>query len=179
MILATSNTDKVLLMVIDLTFIHERPQAIGSIWSLIGALSLITLATLSVVPQGPFATTDNWRQFYQFWSIVAALSCLFAFFLYPETYFIRPAVAFNGHVLVQSSEEKIRIYDGWEEKPRGKVLPDKPKRQILGVSIGNLRFWETKRGAGWRAMRCIPPVILRLSYQSEAGRGSTDLLSTQ
>jgi hypothetical protein len=141
-----------MLMIIDLTFIHERPKFIGAIWSIGGTFTLLSLPVAAQVPQ---ITTTTWRAFYQVWSLVAAVSCLLAFFLYPETYFVRPAIAFNGHVLVQSSEEKVEMYADWETTPGGKVLPDKPVDRIQ-----ELKFWRSIRGGGWRAMRYVLTSLL-------------------
>lgn len=69
---------------------------------------------------------------------------LSAFFLCPETYYVRPPIAFDGHVLVQSSEEKLHIYEGWDETPGGKVLPEVPDRYFLNISRNDLRFWVSQ-----------------------------------
>lgn len=41
------------------------------------------------------------------------------FFFVPETYFLRPPVAFDGRVLVQSGTEKVRMYEEWWDVPGG------------------------------------------------------------
>src|SRR5450756_1424483 len=139
-------------MVIDLTFIHQRPQAIAMLWSLVGFLSG---CIYSFAPQMTNAGT-NWRTFYLLWSIPSAISVALAFFLVPETYFIRPAVAFDGRVLVQSATEKIQIYQDWEEVPGGKSLPEIPYQSSW---VRDLQFWGTTRG-GWKAMwACYPQTL--------------------
>ncbi|KAH6677384.1 major facilitator superfamily transporter [Halenospora varia] len=149
------STSLVLHMVIDLTFIHQRPLFIAMMWSLVG---FFNLTIMSFIPQ--MTTGLHWRPFYYLWTIPSLFSVLFAFFFFPETYYMRPAVAFNGHVLVQSSTEKICIYEDWEEVPGGKLLPETPPISKLGGFTRQLRFWGTTRG-GWRAMlSCYPQILL-------------------
>lgn len=107
------------------------------IWAFI---STWILAICAVVPQIPLFVTD-WRAVFR-WSILpCGINILFGFFLCPETYYVRPPIAFDGYVLVQSSEEKLHIYEGWDETPGGKVLPEAPDRHFLAISRNDLRFW--------------------------------------
>ncbi|KAH7327523.1 major facilitator superfamily transporter [Rhexocercosporidium sp. MPI-PUGE-AT-0058] len=138
------------LVIIDLTFIHQRPQAIAMIWSLGGAIDLLILA---FVPYMTDSATD-WRMVYLLWLIPSTIAFALIFFFLPETYFIRPAVAFDGRIIIQSSTEKIKLYESWEEVPGGKALPDLPGK------YRDLRIWGTTRG-GWRAMlACYPQILL-------------------
>jgi MFS family permease len=139
-------------MAIDLTFIHQRPQIISMLWSLVG---FIGGCIYSFVPQMT-NTNTNWRSFYLVWIFPSAISVTLAFFLVPETYFIRPAVAFNGRILAQSATEKVQIYQDWEEVPGGKSLPDIPHSSQW---VRDLQFWGTTRG-GWKAMWACYPQIL-------------------
>jgi len=139
-------------MVIDLTFIHQRPQAISMLWSIVG---FVSDCIFSLVPQMTNAGT-SWRAFYLIWIIPSAVSVVLAFFLVPETYFVRPAVAFDGRILVQSATEKVAIYQDWEEVPGGKTLPELPYQSSW---IRDLQFWGTTRGS-WRAMWACYPQIL-------------------
>jgi hypothetical protein len=144
------------LIIIDLTFIHERPQAIAMVWSLVGAL---TLAILSLVPQMS-GNGLNRKLFYLVWVIPCAFSILLAIIFYPETYFIRPAIAFDGRVLVQSSTEKANIYNRWEEVPGGKHLPEIPKPPHWLFGRQEYRIF-TKTKGGWNAMlRCYGQILL-------------------
>lgn len=147
--------EKMLLMVIDLTFIHQRPQAIAIFWSLSGVASLVAL---SLVPTLTNAGS-SWRTFYLVYTIPSAFALVLALFLYPETYFLRPAIAFDGHVLVQSATEKVKVYEGWEEVPGGKALPDTPEKSKLRAIMKELRVWGTVKG-GWKAMMACYPQIL-------------------
>lgn len=145
-------------MVIDITFIHQRPQMIAMVWSVVGFLSNTIFA---LVPQMTNAATD-WRSFYLIWTIPCIISVVLAFFLYPETYFIRPAMAFDGRVVLQSATEKVEIYESWEEVPGGKELPDVPGQNVFGYASGKLRIWGKTRG-GWRAMfACYPQILMCL-----------------
>jgi MFS family permease len=144
-------------MIIDLTFIHQRPQAIAFFWS-VG--SFISLVCLALVPQ--FVKIGNsWRSFYLVWVIPGIVALVLAFFFYEETYFVRPAVAFDGRVLVQTATEKVRIYDDWDEVPGGKALPDVPDDSQWKAISRKLKFWGTVRRGGWRKMMaCYPQILL-------------------
>ncbi|PSN74375.1 MFS general substrate transporter [Corynespora cassiicola Philippines] len=110
------------LMVIDMTYIDQRPKAIAKVWSVVG---FVGVCSLSVVPY----MTDHglrWRNFYDLWAIVALISCLVTFFLYPETYYKRPAVAYNGLIILQSATEKLTIYEETEESSTMRELPNAP-----------------------------------------------------
>lgn len=146
------NTSTGLLMAIDLTFIHQRPQIIAMLWCLIG---FVGGCIYSLVPQIT-NTSTSWRSFYLLWIFPSAISVTLAFFLFPETYFIRPAVAFDGRILAQSATEKVQIYQDWEEVPGGKSLPDIP---YSSPWVRDLQFWGTTRG-GWKAMWACYPQIL-------------------
>jgi MFS family permease len=145
-----------LLMTIDLTFIHQRPQAIATFWS-VGAF--FVLLVLSVVPRITNGWL-NWRTFYIIFMIPCIIAVVLAFLFYPETYFLRPAVAFDGRVLVQSATEKVKIYADWEEVPGGKALPDTPANCKWSATIKQLKIWG-KTGSGWEAMwACYPQILL-------------------
>lgn len=155
-VLRDSDTVKMLLMVIDLTFIHQRPQVIAMLWSIGGA---ITLSLLSLVP---YMTNGGimWRRIYSIWSTLCGMSLILAFSFYPETYFLRPAVAFDGHILVQSATEKVKLYEDWAEVPGGKSLPDIPEKSRWMAIVKQLSLCGRVKG-GWRAMLvCYPQAAL-------------------
>ncbi|KDN63604.1 putative major facilitator superfamily transporter [Colletotrichum sublineola] len=137
-----------LLIVIDLTFIDERPYALGMFWSLGATGGLLCSKSI------PALAASGWRNFYSAWLFpcLAVLVCVF-FFL-PETYFIRPAVAFDGRILVQSGSEKIQLYDDWEQTVYGKpdnAAQSEPAPETLWQSI--VRRWGVRKsGAGFREM---------------------------
>jgi hypothetical protein len=137
-----------------MTFIHQRPHAIAFIWSIVGGVIPFTI--LAIIPQIPNSLT-NWRSMYLYWAIPGGISVLLAVFFFPETYFLRPAVAFDGRVFAQTASEKIHIYEGWEEVPGGKALPDKPETSTVG---SRLKVWG-KTSGGWKAMwACYPQILL-------------------
>ncbi|CZR66403.1 uncharacterized protein PAC_16304 [Phialocephala subalpina] len=156
------STSATLLMVIDITFIHQRPQAIAMVWSVVGFLAS---AIFTLVPQMTNAGT-NWRAFYLVWIIPCSISIVLAFFFYPETYFIRPAMAFDGRIVLQSATDKIQIYESWEEVPGGKELPDLPGQDIWGYTSGELRVWgKDTRGLGFHTYASVltaPPYSLSI-----------------
>jgi hypothetical protein len=69
----------------------------------------------------------------------------------PETYFLRPPVALDGRILVQSASEKIQVYGGWDEVEgirNEKPLPDIP---------ASWSFWSHLKvsrapGTNWSSM---------------------------
>lgn len=104
---------QILLQIIDLTYIHERPLAIAGFWVIGGFLALVPLGELPSMMD----TTIEWRPPFKAASIAAAVITLLILFFVPETYFRRPPVAFDGRVLVQSGAEKVSIYDEWRDVP--------------------------------------------------------------
>lgn len=124
------------------------------IWSIIGFVGVSSLTTV------PFLTNDglDWRGFYRYWSIPAAASCVSAFLLFPETYYKRPAVAFDGRVIVQSAEEEVRIYEDVEEEFPGKTLPIAPQRSLMRRFLERFTLLRAAPGR-WRATgRCYAQV---------------------
>ncbi|KAL8372543.1 hypothetical protein RB595_002059 [Gaeumannomyces hyphopodioides] len=96
-----------ILMVIDITYIHQRPLSIAALWSVGRGITFIILAlTPTALP-----IETRWRSFYLIATAVCCLALVLVFFFCPETYFLRPPVVFDGRVLVQSGSEKVRIYD--------------------------------------------------------------------
>lgn len=145
-------------MIIDLTFIHQRPHLIAMMWTMVG---FVTLAIFSFVPEMS-SNGSNRHLFYLTWTMPCLASFLLAYFFYPETYFVRPALAFNGRVLVQSSTEKTQIYDNWDEAPSGKVLPDLPETSSWTFSRKEFDLWGLTPG-GWKACwKCYPQILLCL-----------------
>jgi hypothetical protein len=102
----------------------------------------------------------TWRAFYFCLGPLCFLAVILAFIFCPETYFQRPAVAFDGHVLEQSATEGVRVYEGWDEIPDGKPLPDRPLTtwdKVLGI----FRPWGTGKRGGWKGLRaCCRQVLL-------------------
>jgi hypothetical protein len=144
-------------MVIDLTFIHQRPHAVASFWSLCAVFSnLVILPTSQIISVG-----GTWRAFYWVWISLSIISVFLAFFFCLETCFHRPAVAFDGHILAQSGTEKVTVYANWQELPGGKELPETPERSEWWALVSKLKIWRTGRKGRWQAMRTCYPQILR------------------
>lgn len=153
-----SNIPQALLMIIDITFIHQRPNAIAAFWSLGSVVACIFLSLVPLVT----AAAGTWRAFYILWTIPSGLAIILAFFFYPETYFQRPAVAFNGHILMQSATEKIKLYKDWDDVPGGKALPDTPPSSKWAACFRGLEVFGTVQG-GWKAMAaCYPQILMCL-----------------
>ncbi|KAK2056934.1 major facilitator superfamily transporter [Colletotrichum caudatum] len=138
-----------LLIVIDLTFIDERPHALGMFWSMGSAGGLLSLTSV------PALSASGWRAFYSVWIFPCSAVLVCVFFFLPETYFVRPVVAFDGRILVQGASEKIQMCDGWEQtvggRPDSNAGQPEPARETLWQSI--VRKWGVqKRGAGFREM---------------------------
>ena len=146
---------KVLLIIIDLTFIHQRPKAIAMIWSIIGSTALAALAAVPYVSDHG----NDARRFYLFWSIPAAINCIVAFLFLPETYFKRPVVAFDGRHIVQSGSERFVIYDDFDEDFAEKDLPNAPKRSGWMKFVDRFRIPRASCSS-WKAMgRCYLQVL--------------------
>ncbi|KAF6814198.1 major facilitator superfamily transporter [Colletotrichum plurivorum] len=142
-----------ILMVIDLTFIDERPNALGFFWSVGCGGGLLSLPLVTAL------ASAGWRAYYTAWVVPCLGMIVCIFFFFPETYFVRPAVAFDGHVLVQGGSEKIKIYDDWEEVPGGKAaaaaataaIVTPPPAETMWSNM--VRQWGIRKGgAGFREM---------------------------
>ncbi|KAL2062178.1 hypothetical protein VTL71DRAFT_6444 [Oculimacula yallundae] len=148
-----------LLLIIDLTFIHERPQGVALNWSLTPASAY---AIFSLAPEMSRGGTD-YKLFYQILVFPCFVSIALALFFFPETYFIRPAQSYNGRIIAQSATEKIEFHDSWEAFPGGKDLPDPPDHPEIErwwFMRCQYRLLVTTR-AGWKGMFvCYPQVAL-------------------
>jgi MFS family permease len=115
---------QMVLMVIDITFIHERPQAIAIWFCVVGA---VTFAVLSFIPL-VFDLSTIWKPFYFAWSFPSLVSTLLVFLVVPETYFLRPPVAFDGRVLVQSGSERFESTTLGMLCPAARLIPSFRRR---------------------------------------------------
>ncbi|TDZ30749.1 putative MFS-type transporter [Colletotrichum spinosum] len=149
-----------MLMIIDLTFIDERANALGFFWGVGCGVGLLCL------PAVPVLSATGWRHYYTAWAVpcIVLLVCVFLF--YPETYFVRPAIAFDGHVLVQGSAEKIEMYDDWGQFPGGKAAAANAAADLEAPpeSVWSRMAWQLairKGGAGFREMwNCYKQTLL-------------------
>ncbi|KAL7776168.1 hypothetical protein CFE70_006581 [Pyrenophora teres f. teres 0-1] len=141
----------VFLMIIDLTYINQRSTAVATMWCVAGGFGTSGVALVPVITNH----SGHWREFYHVWLIPLCISFLVSFFLYPETYFKRPTVAFDGLILMQSATEKLTVYqDTEEDSSLYRDLPEPPPRTGFAgfrdrIGIARSPF------ACWRAMgRC-------------------------
>lgn len=144
--------EQTLLIVIDMTFIHERSKAIAILWSIAG---LFGSGFVAIIPYISDHGTQ-WRSYYRYWSIPAMISVVLVFFLFPETYFKRPTVAFDGLIVLQSATEKLTVFKDIEADSNiYRDLPELPPQHgVFGkYSIGRSPF------ASWTSMgRCCAQV---------------------
>jgi hypothetical protein len=143
-------------MVIDITYIHQRPFYIA-FFVCIGSISnLFLAATPAIVNAG-----GSWRAFYWVWSIPSAVTIFLALFWCPETFFDRPPMAFDGHILLQAETGKVTVYTDWEEVPGGKPETEYPTySNTTACFIKDIIFWNRSSIGGWSAMKDFPRQIL-------------------
>ncbi|RBR07918.1 hypothetical protein FVER53590_07655 [Fusarium verticillioides] len=155
---AGSATGVFILILIDATFIHERPSALSLFWCTGSALIKLALLILPLTTD----TTMTWRCVYKAWVAPCILAFFLVLFCVPETYFLRPPVALDGRVLVQSSSEKVEVYGGWDEIElirNDKPLPDLPSSwsiwSHLKVSRAPGTKWESVLATYGQMFLCI------------------------
>lgn len=106
----------------------------------------------------------HWRPVYQMWVVPCFFSFLLLVALVPETFFVRPPVAFDGRLLVQSSSERTKIYDSKDDikddikgdidslAPSDENTPD--ASDVFGRLIGRLSI-RRAQGTSWKAAGSI------------------------
>jgi hypothetical protein len=102
----------------------------------------------------------QWRSYYRYWSIPAIMSLVLVFFLFPETYFKRPTVAFDGLIVLQSATEKTTVFKDIEiDSDIYRDLPALPEHNGI---LGRYSVWRSPF-ASWTAMaRCYPQIAFCL-----------------
>ncbi|KAF5657143.1 mfs general substrate transporter [Fusarium heterosporum] len=151
-------TSMCVLIVIDATFIHERPNALSLFWCIGSVLIKLSLLILPL-------TTDvslSWRCVYKIWFAVCIAALILVVVFVPETYFLRPPVALDGRILVQSGSEKVEVYGGWDEVEgirKQKPLPDIPApwsiTSALKVSRAPGTSWRSAAVTYGQMLLCI------------------------
>lgn len=134
-------------MVIDLTYINQRARAVSFMWCVAGCCGTSGVALVPVIAD----YGHNWRAFYLYWTIPLTISFIVSFALYPETYFKRPTVAFNGLILMQSATEKLTVYRDRDVDPTiYRDLPECPARtgfagfrDRVGLSRSPFASWSS------------------------------------
>ncbi|KAI6307436.1 hypothetical protein MCOR34_007580 [Pyricularia oryzae] len=111
-----------MLMAIDVTYIHQRPLSIALLWTVGRGTTFIILGAAPHV----LDLERQWRAFYLIAMLCAVAALLLVYFWCPETYFLRPPVAFDGRILVQTGHERIKIYDEWSQVPGGGAHESRP-----------------------------------------------------
>ena len=149
-----SNSIQALLMVIDMTFIAQRPKAIALLWSVAGLFGTGGLAFVPFLS----GSGDYWRSFYLRWSPTSAAALLFAYLLFPETYFKRPTVAFDGMILIQSATEKLTVYADLEVD--SDIYRDLPNFDVEKPGLLHRIGLGCSPCGSWKAMaRCYPQML--------------------
>ncbi|KAL2071007.1 hypothetical protein VTL71DRAFT_14033 [Oculimacula yallundae] len=145
-----------ILMILDMVFIHQKPRTIALYWCVCNAMSNVGLAfTPYIVKAG-----GSWRAFYWAWLGPCVLTIILAVVWSPETYFRRPPMAFDGHIVSQSETGKVTVYTSWEEVPGGKPVPDEPEVWTSTTFFKNVLFWNRTTTGGWPAMKAFPRQVL-------------------
>ncbi|KAG4440385.1 hypothetical protein IFR05_004125 [Cadophora sp. M221] len=145
-----------ILMILDVTFIHQRPRTIALYWCVCNGMSNVGLALTPYI----VATGGSWRAFYWVWLGPCILTIILALVWSPETYFKRPPMAFDGHIVAQSDGGKVTVYTSWEEVPGGKPMPDKPQVWAPSTILRDILFWNRTATGGWPAMKAFPRQVL-------------------
>lgn len=138
---------KVFLMIIDLTFINQRARGVALMWSIAGCLGTSGVALVPIISDHG----RNWRRFYHYWTIPVVVSLLVTITLYPETYFKRPTVAFDGMIVLQSATEKLTVFKDIEANSDiYRDLPTPPLRagfagfrDRIGLSRSYFASWHS------------------------------------
>jgi MFS family permease len=130
-------TPQAFLVVIDMTFIDERPKGIALMWSVAGFFGTAFVALVPYIADHG----KEWRAYYRYWSIPAMVSMALVFFLFPETYFKRPTVAFDGLIVLQSATEKTTVFKDIEvDSDIYRDLPELPQEQGI---FGRYSIWRS------------------------------------
>ncbi|KAF2715747.1 MFS general substrate transporter [Pleomassaria siparia CBS 279.74] len=152
-----------ILIIIDLTFIHERPSAIAMVMAIVAFTGTPSIGLVPIVSdQG-----KDWNRFYKLWCIPIGISFLVAILFFPETYFKRPIVAYDGRTFIQTASEKLRIYDNEDvpatsRKLYNKELPDMPSRPWIRSFIDLFSVSRATR-TSWKSMLlCYPQIFFCL-----------------
>ncbi|KAI3396085.1 hypothetical protein diail_502 [Diaporthe ilicicola] len=145
-----------ILQLIDLTFIHERPLAIATFWCVGGGIPLLVLANLPLIVD----VGKDYHSVYRGLAVPSMILLLVIFFCVPETYFLRPPVAFDGRVLVQSGTEKVRMYEEWWDVPGGDTRSIKAMENGL-PSLSDLPVnpWRVTPLRIWKRSVCEPRAV--------------------
>jgi MFS family permease len=164
-------------MIIDMTYINRRAKAIAFMWCFAGAFGTSAVALVPVITNNG----HEWRQFYRWWTIPVVISLFVSFALYPETYFKRPTVAFDGLIVLQSATEKLTIFQDIEAgSDIYRDLPEYPLRtgfaglrDRLGLSRSPFASWASMGRCYLQMAYCAAnPLIFWVFVASAANSAS-------
>ncbi|KAJ4371107.1 hypothetical protein N0V83_004323 [Neocucurbitaria cava] len=143
---------KVLLIIVDLTYINQRAIAIALMWSVAGCFGTSGVALVPIISHHG----RDWRHFYHIWLIPVAVSLVVTFALLPETYFKRPTVAFDGLIVMQSATEKLTVYQDTEvDSDIYRDLPAYPQRTGVAGFRDRLGLARSPFASWTAAGRCF------------------------
>jgi hypothetical protein len=148
-----SLTPQSIIITLDATFVYERPYAVSILWCFVMGSVNVLLTPLPYITD----VAVSWRPVYVVWVAPAFASLLLVFFFVPETFFLRPPVALDGRILVQSSSEHVKIYEDWES-----VDPVDVAHQREAAESGRYASirWDRLKiarapGTDWKAARAV------------------------
>ncbi|RYP14828.1 hypothetical protein DL765_006129 [Monosporascus sp. GIB2] len=149
-----------LLIVIDMTYINERPRQLAMYWAIPSALTLLSLCLTSVAK--PYLS--SFRGIFLTCTIISTSLTTLSLFFLRESFFIRPAVAYDGRVLVQSSTEKVEVYEPWQYCEAGENDLEQERLEVRHKQIPPWMSWMRMSrpfGTSWKSMlACYPQVLL-------------------
>ncbi|RYO80524.1 hypothetical protein DL766_009182 [Monosporascus sp. MC13-8B] len=151
---------ELLLIVIDMTYINERPRHLAMFWAIPSSLTLLSLCLTSVA----LPHLSSFRGIFLVCTIISASIATLSLFFLRESFFIRPAVAYDGRVLVQSSTEKVKLYEPWQYCEAGGDDLEQERLEVRHKQIPPWMSWMRMPrpfGASWKSMlACYPQVLL-------------------
>ncbi|CZT45797.1 uncharacterized protein RSE6_06150 [Rhynchosporium secalis] len=153
---AAISPSSMILMILDIVFVHQRPRTIALYWCMCNATSNVSLAFTPYIVQ----VGGSWRAFYWLWLGPCFLTILLAVLWSPETYFARPQTAFDEHILSHADAGKGTAHtSSWEEVPWIKPMPDAPAMWRFSTFFKNILFWNRSTTGGWPAMKAFPQYL--------------------
>ena len=141
-----------LLVIVDATFVYERPWAAATLWCAVSILMHLLYLPISNFTGGGV----NWRPVYQWYAVPCLISFLLILIAIPETFFVRPPIAFDGRLLVQNGSEHTHIYETTDD-----ISPSNESEGASFEYLGLLRRFfgaltiERAPGTSWRAAGSI------------------------
>lgn len=114
-------------MLIDITYVHQRPNYIAAFFCFCTGMANVIIAFTPYL----ISATGTWRSLYQMLAMLSGLNSIMVLVMVPETYFKRPPVSFDGLVLSQSQEGRVTLYPTWQAVPGADQRSGKEWMQVL------------------------------------------------